>query len=186
MDVFGLQWAENPQISPDGRSMVYQRYAFDVMKDRKRSSVWIVDADGHGQRPLSNDAGSQSDPAWSVDGKRLAWIAGGDGGKSQIVVRWMDSGQSARITELTESPHNLAWSPDGRSIAFTMRVPGEDEPLAKLPLGTQGRGMGSAGQAHRSGDISHRRRRLCRSGLHACIRGVQRWRRGAADHERQA
>ena len=45
----------------------------------------------------------------------------------------MDSGQSAVLTQLTESPGGLAWSPDGRSLAFTMRVAAESKPLAKMP-----------------------------------------------------
>ena len=56
MDVFQLQWADNPRLSPDGKAIVYERSWFDVMKDRKRANLWIVDADGRGNRPLTTGA----------------------------------------------------------------------------------------------------------------------------------
>ncbi len=62
MDVFALEWVDNPRISPDGQHIVYQRMGFDVMKDRKRSSLWVIDADGRHHRPL---AASGSGAAWS-------------------------------------------------------------------------------------------------------------------------
>ena len=56
MDVFQLQWADHPQLSPDGKTIVYERCWFDVMKDRKRSNLWIVGSDGRGNRPLTTGA----------------------------------------------------------------------------------------------------------------------------------
>ena len=50
----------------------------------------------------------------------------------------MDSGQVAQITNLTQSPSGLAWSPDGKWIAFIMRVPAESEPFAKMPEAPEG------------------------------------------------
>ena len=134
MDVFALQWADNPQISPDGKRIVYQRMGFDVMKDHKRSSLWTIDADGHNQRPL---APSGQGAAWSPDGRRIAFVAKLDD-STQIQMHWMDSGQTARISELTQSPGNLTWSPDGQWLAFTMRVPAEDAPLASMPKPPKG------------------------------------------------
>ena len=46
MDVFALEWVDSPQISPDGQRIVYARTGFDVMKDRKRSSLWMIDKIG--------------------------------------------------------------------------------------------------------------------------------------------
>ncbi|GAP66672.1 peptidase [Mizugakiibacter sediminis] len=137
MDVFRLEWADAPQLSPDGRYVVYERNRFDVMKDRKRTSLWLVDAEGRVQRPLTDGETDAGDTAWSPDGRRLAYVARTEG-KAQIFVRWMDSGATAPITHLTESPHDLRWSPDGKWIAFTMRVPAEETPLAKLPAAPKG------------------------------------------------
>ncbi len=137
MDVFKLEWADHPQLSPDGRFVVYERKRFDIMKDRKRSSLWLVDSEGHGQRALVADSADQSGAVWSPDGKRIAYI-GASEGKAQIHVLWLDSGASSAITHLTEGPGNLAWSPDGRWIAFTQHVPVHEPPLAQLPAAPPG------------------------------------------------
>jgi dipeptidyl aminopeptidase/acylaminoacyl peptidase len=137
MDVFQLQWADNPRLSPDGKAIVYERSWFDVMKDRKRANLWIVDADGRGNRPLTTGAANDGGVAWSPDGKRLAWVAAEDG-KAQIFVRWMASAESAAITHLTQAPRGLSWSPDGKWIAFSMRVPAADSPLAQMPTAPKG------------------------------------------------
>jgi len=137
MDVFQLQWADAPELAPDGKSIVYERCWFDVMKDRRRSNLWIVDSDGRDNRPLTTGAANDGGAAWSPDGKRLAWVASEDG-RSQIFVRWMDRAESAAITHLTQAPRNLSWSPDGRSIAFTMRVPAADLSIAQMPAAPKG------------------------------------------------
>ncbi len=134
MDVFGLEWVDNPQISPDGQRIVYQRMGFDVMRDRKRSSLWMIDANGRHHRPL---AASGSGAAWSPDGRRIAYVATSDG-RAQIQMHWLDGGEDARITELTGSPGNLSWSPDGAWLAFTMRVPVDEAALANMPKPPKG------------------------------------------------
>ncbi len=134
MDVFALQWVDSPQISPDGQQIVYQRMSFDVMKDRSESSLWMVNADGRQHRPLAT---SGQGAAWSADGRRIAYVAKTDG-SAQIQMHWLEGGQDASITELTGSPSNLSWSPDGQWLAFTMSVPVDDEPLAKMPKAPKG------------------------------------------------
>lgn len=136
-DLFDLEWADAPAISPDGRRIVYQRKFFDVMKDRRRSNLWLVDADSGKQRPLTSGAYSDGEPVWSPNGDRIAWVSERDG-SPQIWVRWMDSGQQSAISRLTEAPSGLAWSPDGRSLAFSMHVAADTTPLAKLPAKPEG------------------------------------------------
>ncbi len=53
MDVFQLEYAADPQISPDGSQIVYARTFMDIMKDRRRSNLWIINADGSDHRPLT-------------------------------------------------------------------------------------------------------------------------------------
>jgi acylaminoacyl-peptidase len=136
-DVFDLEWADNPALSPDGARIVYQRNHYDIMKDRRRSHLWLLDADGSRHRPLTSGQGSDGEATWSPNGDRIAWVSARDG-SAQIWVRWMDSGQTAVLSQLTEGPAGLSWSPDGRTLAFTMRVPADTRPLAKLPAKPKG------------------------------------------------
>src|SRR6201996_1468789 len=131
-DIFSLQCVTDAQIRPDGRVVAYVRMSYDIMTDRPRRSIWLVDTDTGTQTPLATGPGSSSSPRWSPDGKRLAYIAS-DGGRPQLFVRWMQTEQAARITDLTEMPEALQWSPDGRSIAFIMLTADEKTNLGSAP-----------------------------------------------------
>ena len=130
MDVFELEWATDPRVSPDGDTIVYVRKSNDIMKDRERSNLWQITIDTQDHRPLYSGIKSARSPRWSPDGTKLAFISN-DTGSQQIHVRWMDNGETAVITQLQKSPSNLTWSPDGKWLAFTMNVQASFEPIAK-------------------------------------------------------
>lgn len=136
-DLFRLEAARDVQVSPDGATVAYVRQSGDVMTDRNRGAVWLVDAASGAQRPLAGGAGSQGSPRWSPDGKRIAYVASDEGG-AQLWVQWLDSGVATRVTGLPDAPGAVAWSPDGRSLAYTMRVPGEGLKLGKAPAKPEG------------------------------------------------
>src|SRR5437868_6837901 len=125
-DLFDLEAADDPQISPDGRWIAYVRRSGDIMTDRFRRSIWLVDTATGRQMPLARDA---SQPLWSPTGDRLAYIAAADGGRAQLYVRWMQSGEAVPITNLGYAPSSVAWSPDGRQLAYAMFVPDEGQRL---------------------------------------------------------
>jgi len=143
MDVFDLEWAGDPQISPDGSTIAFVRTGFDVMKDRERSSLWVVGSDGSGLRALTDGSRDASAPAWSPDGSQLAYVAH-DEEEAEIRVRWMDTGQEAVLARLQHAPRGLAWSPDGSRLAFAMFVPGEPAPniAADMPSPPKGADWG--------------------------------------------
>ena len=132
-DLFNLSAASDPQISPDGRQVAYVRKSNDIMSDRAVNSIWLVDVATGAERPLVTGKGSHSQPRWSPDGRRLAYVSTGEGGAPQLFVRWMDSGASARVTGLPDSPNSMSWSPDGRRLAYVMTVPDDGMKLGKSP-----------------------------------------------------
>ncbi len=101
-------------------------------------SIWLVEAATGAERPLVAGRGSHSSPRWSPDGRRLAYISTAEGGGPQLFVRWMDSGEAARVTGLPDSPNSISWSPDGRRIAYVMRVPDEGAKLGSAPRKPEG------------------------------------------------
>ena len=133
LDVFGLEVAADPRISPDGSRVVYVRSGFDIMTDGTRTALWVVKADGSEHRALTDGTERVGSPRWAPDGNRLLYRSSREG-STQLFLRWMDAGQVAELTNLTESPGNLAWSPDGEWIAMTMLVP-ETGPPIPAPVG---------------------------------------------------
>ncbi len=128
MDVFDLQYASNPKISPDGKEIIYTRNSFDVMKDRRVGELWIVNKDGSEHRKLTNLKSGEYAACWSHDGKRIAFVSRTEEG-SEIHVLWKESGVIASISQLSSSPSALMWSPDDSYIAFKMFVSGKGPKL---------------------------------------------------------
>ena len=120
-DIFQLEYAADPQISPDGQWIVYVRQWQDQMTDRRYSNLWLVKADGSDHRPLTTGKFSESQPRWSPDGKRIGYLSTKDGAP-QIYVRWMDGGLTQAVTNSMSPPSTPTWSPDGNSIAFLSLV----------------------------------------------------------------
>lgn len=132
IDVFQFELADDIQISPDGSKIVYVRMSYDIMSDRPRRNLWLINSDGTNNRPLRSEAKNFGSPRWSPDGTRLAYVSAAEG-SPQLYVRWMDSGQTALLTNLTQGPDSITWSPDGKSIAFTQFVTADKKPLATPP-----------------------------------------------------
>ena len=132
MDVFDLEWVSSPQISPDGKKIVYVRNGMDVMKDGKTARLWVINSDGSGNKPLTGKDNNESNAAWSPDSNRIAFTTGTDHG-SEIFVYWLEDGKSTRLTQLARSPSGISWSPDGKQLAFSMLVQEKPPVLVTAP-----------------------------------------------------
>jgi dipeptidyl aminopeptidase/acylaminoacyl peptidase len=119
-DLLRYETVQDPQVSPDGRQVVYTRRWVNAKEDRYATALWIMDIDGSRQRFLAEG----SAPRWSPDGTRILYLAQGDQGTPQLFVRWMDAeGATSQITRVEEAPRNPAWTPDGNGIVFGALVP---------------------------------------------------------------
>jgi dipeptidyl aminopeptidase/acylaminoacyl peptidase len=132
-----LDWerVSNPQISPDGSTVVYSRSRVDVKKDTWKSEIWVMDADGSKNRFLLEG----SSPRWSPSGDRIAYVAPGDNDKPQVFVKWMgESGGPTQVTHLEEAPRNVQWGPDGEHISFLKHVPDVKDWAVDIPSPPEG------------------------------------------------
>lgn len=132
IDVFQLEYADDPRISPDGKKVVYVRSFMDIMADRRRSNLWIVNIDGSDHRPLTTGSENHHSPRWSPDGGRLLYLSGEEH-TAQVYCRWMDTGQTARLAQLPGPASGISWSPDGTRVAFSMPVLAQSKPFVKMP-----------------------------------------------------
>src|SRR6185503_9893935 len=128
-----MESVTNPAISPDGKQIVFTRSWVDKVKDEHVSNLWIVDVDGTRVRELTSGNWRDSQPVWSPDGKRIAFLSDRDG-TNQLHVLWPDTRAAAQLTHLEQAPAGINWSPDGKLIAFTAFEADNDPILAvKLP-----------------------------------------------------
>jgi Tol biopolymer transport system component len=132
---FDFERVSNAQISPDGARIVYARQQANKIEDRWDSSLWIMNADGSQHRFLTKG----SSPRWSFDGKRILYIADGEPRGPQVFVRWVDTdGAATQVTRATDKVADARWSPDGKSIAFSMFVPEKNTWKISMPAAPEG------------------------------------------------
>src|SRR5690348_8043937 len=117
-DLFSLQWVSNPQIRPDGKVVAYLRQSNDIQSDEQLQSLWVLDIATRTDKQVGSERGTFLSLRWSPDGQRLAYVYSPIGGRARLFVRSMRTGETVALTAEGESPHDIAWSPDGSSIAF--------------------------------------------------------------------
>jgi Tol biopolymer transport system component/DNA-binding winged helix-turn-helix (wHTH) protein len=117
-----------PAISPDGT-----RVAFLWEQDAGKSAgLWVQAFDESSPRPVSSGEGEFSSPAWSPDGRSLAFIRFGESVGAIDIASAEGKGPKV-LTSVFPTRHGLAnrhldWSPDGRWLAF------DDEPAPNQPF----------------------------------------------------
>ena len=113
----------DPQLSPDGRTVLFVKTTTDGKTGRRNADVWSVPADGssEGKALLAGDK-TENTPRWSPDGKRIAFLANRDGA-TQVYVADADGSDVRKVTSLTAGIQPpLVWSPDGSRVAFVSDV----------------------------------------------------------------
>ena len=109
--VFDIEYASDPQIAPDGRSIVYVRRSMDKLKDQDRGDLWTIDVDSGAHRPLITGGASAGAPRWSPDGTKLLYSTTTDG-KPDLRIYYFDSDRSVSLAQFQYGPGSAAWSPD--------------------------------------------------------------------------
>jgi len=137
LDVYDLEYVTNPQISPDGKSIIYARSFNDIMTDRRLSNLWMIGTDGKHHRPMTSGNESHQSPRWSPDGSKIVYVSDGSG-QAQVHMLWLDYGKSSSITNLKNSPSNIRWSPGGEWLLFNMNVKKETKNGSQRPTKPDG------------------------------------------------
>lgn len=131
-NVFDLEYAHQIEMTNDGKTVYFVRNRMDIKSDRKVSNIWSVDSNSKQLQPLTSGVHMDYAPALSPDETRLAFISTRDG-SSQIYVKWLKTGAVAKISNLTQSPTNLTWAPNGKQLVFSQFVPSKSSSPINLP-----------------------------------------------------
>lgn len=125
-DLVNMRRISEPQISPDGRQIVYVLRTTDLEANKGKTDLWLMQADGGSARQLTTDPASDYNPCWAPDGKTIYFLSERSG-TSQVWRIQCDGGEAQPVTDLPADLSNLIVSPDGQKLAFTVEVfPGLD------------------------------------------------------------
>lgn len=131
IDIFDLEMVADLQISNDGKQVYFVRQYMDIQHDRRLGNIWSVNTKTKQLLPVTSGQYNDYSPRLSPNGKRLAFISSRTG-KPQIYMLWLESGHLAQLSRLNQAPSNLSWSPDGKTLAFSMFVEGKSNNPVRL------------------------------------------------------
>ncbi|MFM7706806.1 MAG: hypothetical protein ACKO9D_02100, partial [Gammaproteobacteria bacterium] len=113
----------DPAISPDGAVAAVTVTRYDIAENRGLTDIWLVPVAGGPARQLTSDKAADTAPAFSPDGRSIAFLSKrGDDKESQIYVIPVDGGEARRLTQVPTGANAIKWFPDGKRIAFVTPI----------------------------------------------------------------
>lgn len=116
-------------ISNDGKYVAYvvRKAIMEGEKSEYNSQIWIAATDGSFNIQYTRGEKSSVSPAFSPDGKSLAFLSNRSDNKNQIFVMRLMGGEPVKVTNTKKGIGSFKWSPGGKKIAFLMTDPDTEE-----------------------------------------------------------
>jgi len=137
-DVYRIPTLGSPQVSPDGKWIVYDLSEVDTAKDGRVSHLWMQSWDGAQSIQLTYGDEPASSPKWSPDGKYLSFLSSRDSKNgSQIWLMDRRGGEGKKLTDIKGDINDYSWSPDAGKLLLTINDPengGKKEPKTPAPI----------------------------------------------------
>ena len=122
-DMAAMRRIGSPKVSPDGKWVAYDASTIDLAANARRSAVYLVPADGSAPSKQITDGTKQDEgPAWSPDGKTIAYVSNKDGAAKQVYLYDVATGQSRKLTSLAGGAGAVKWVPDGSGIVLVSDI----------------------------------------------------------------
>jgi len=132
VDLLNIPRLADPQLSPDGRQVLYTRADADWKVGRRVAHIWRARLDGGEPVQLTSGADGESGPRWSPDARTIAFAAKrGDNEAAQIYLLPVDGGEARQLTAHATAVSDLTWTPDGSAILFKAADPKTAEDRAR-------------------------------------------------------
>jgi TolB protein len=110
--------------SPVDEQLLVVRFRSEIMDS---SDLWLTDINGENRRILTRGAGLQYNPAWSPDGKKIAYISGHGYQTHELYIMGSDGQNKLRLTNNKALELLPAFSPDGQTLAYVSDITGNYE-----------------------------------------------------------
>lgn len=122
-DMAAMRRIGAPRVSPDGKWVAYDASTIDLPGNKRLSAVYLVPADGSAPSKKVTDGTKQDEgPAWSPDGKSIAYVSNKDGAVKQVYLLDVASGVSKKVSNLSAGAASVQWTPDGTAVVVSSDV----------------------------------------------------------------
>jgi dipeptidyl aminopeptidase/acylaminoacyl peptidase len=115
-DMMAIRRVGAPQLSPDGAWIAYDASSIDLPGNVRKSAIYLVPAAGGASKKITDGAKQDEGPAWSPDGKSIAYVSSRDGGAKQVYLYDVATGASRRVSNLQGGAGSVKWLPDGSGV----------------------------------------------------------------------
>jgi len=114
----------DPQVSPDGKKILYGVTYYDIKENKGNCDLWVMDIDGNNARQITNTPNSESNAVWIDGGNKIAFVykEDGEGKTPQLWIMSADGGSRTCVSNVENGIEGFVFSPDEKRVVMISQV----------------------------------------------------------------